>query len=158
MHPQIKTLPTKKLIGKRIKMSFTNNKTAELWGSFLPKCKEIENKIGTDLYSIQNFDNDFFQNFSHEKEFEKWACVEVSNFDKIPSKMDSFILKSGLYAVFQYKGSSSDNSIFQYIFTQWLPNSDYELDNRPHFEILGEKYKNNSADSEEEIWIPVKNR
>jgi len=37
-----------------------------------------------------------------------------------------------------------------------LPNSDYELDNRPHFEILGKKYKNNSADSEEEIWIPVK--
>ena len=45
---------------------------------------------------------------------------------------------------------------FQYIFTNWLPNSEYELDNRPHFEILGDKYINGSADSEEEIWIPVK--
>jgi AraC family transcriptional regulator len=29
------------------------------------------------------------------------------------------------------------------------------LDNRPHFEILGEKYKQGSTDAEEEIWIPV---
>lgn len=156
MQPQLQTLPPKKLIGKRIKMSLTNNKTAELWSSFMPKRKEIENQIGNNLYSIQNFENDFFRNFSHEKEFDKWACVEVSNFEKIPSKMESFELVGGLYAVFHCKGSSTDNSIYQYIFTQWLPNSDYELDNRPHFEILGEKYKNNSADSEEEICIPVK--
>jgi AraC family transcriptional regulator len=32
------------------------------------------------------------------------------------------------------------------------------LDNRPHFEILGEKYKQGSPDSEEEIWIPVKEK
>lgn len=38
----------------------------------------------------------------------------------------------------------------------WLPASDYNLDNRPHFEVLGEKYKNNDPTSEEEIWIPIK--
>jgi len=37
-----------------------------------------------------------------------------------------------------------------------VPSSDYELDNRPQFEILGQKYKNNDPSSEEEIWIPVK--
>jgi AraC family transcriptional regulator len=26
-------------------------------------------------------------------------------------------------------------------------------DDRPHFEILGDKYKNDHPDSEEEIWI-----
>ncbi len=92
-----------------MRMSFTNNKTVELWSGFMPKRKEIEHKIGNDLYSIQNYDDDFFQNFSHEKEFDKWACVEVSNFDKIPSEMESFILESGLYAVFHYKGLSTDN-------------------------------------------------
>jgi AraC family transcriptional regulator len=45
---------------------------------------------------------------------------------------------------------------FQYIFGTWLPNSEYVLDNRPHFEILGEKYKNDDPTSEEEIWIPIK--
>jgi AraC family transcriptional regulator len=45
---------------------------------------------------------------------------------------------------------------FTYIFTRWLPASGYQLDNRPHFEILGDKYKNNDPESEEEIWIPVR--
>jgi AraC family transcriptional regulator len=40
----------------------------------------------------------------------------------------------------------------------WLPSSDYVLDNRPHFEILGEKYKINDPESEEKIWIPVRKK
>jgi AraC family transcriptional regulator len=70
--------------------------------------------------------------------------------------MKTFTLKGGQYAVFNHKGSSTDNSIYQYIFTQWLPNSGYQIDNRPHFELLGEKYKNNDPNSEEEIWVPIK--
>ncbi|RYE38364.1 MAG: GyrI-like domain-containing protein, partial [Sphingobacteriales bacterium] len=42
------------------------------------------------------------------------------------------------------------------IFTEWLPNSAYELDDRPHFELLGSKYKNDDAESEEEIFVPVR--
>jgi AraC family transcriptional regulator len=66
-------------------------------------------------------------------------------------------LNEGLYAVFLYKGAASAAAPFyQYIFQTWFPNSEYLLDNRPHFEILGEKYKNNDPASEEEIWIPIK--
>lgn len=70
--------------------------------------------------------------------------------------MESFVLDGGLYAVFPYKGFSTDNSIFLYIFGTWLPNSGYTLDNRPQFEVLGKKYRNNDSNSEEEIWIPIK--
>jgi AraC family transcriptional regulator len=71
--------------------------------------------------------------------------------------MEAFTLTGGLYAVFLYKGvSAAAAEAFQYILGNWLPNSEYTLDIRPHFEILGEKYKNNDPDSEEEIWIPVK--
>jgi AraC family transcriptional regulator len=69
--------------------------------------------------------------------------------------MELFTLKGGLYAVFDYKGPSDDKSIFQYIYSTWVPKSKYKLDNRPHFEVLGEKYKNNDPESEEEIWIPI---
>jgi AraC family transcriptional regulator len=41
-------------------------------------------------------------------------------------------------------------------FSTWLPDSEYRLDVRPHFEVLGEKYKNDDPESEEEIWIPIK--
>jgi AraC family transcriptional regulator len=57
--------------------------------------------------------------------------------------------------VFNYKGRTGDSDVFTYIFGSWLPGSSYLLDDRPHFEILGEKYKNNDPDSEEEIWIPI---
>jgi len=39
---------------------------------------------------------------------------------------------------------------------EWLPNSGYELDNRPDFEILGAKYINCNTVSEEDICTPIK--
>ena len=40
-------------------------------------------------------------------------------------------------------------------FETWLPAYGFVLANRPHFEVLGAKYKNNDPASEEEIWIPI---
>jgi AraC family transcriptional regulator len=155
LFPRLEMLPPKKLIGKRLNMSFANNRTPELWRSFMPLRKKNQNTVGTDLFSLQNYATiNPFQDFNPELNFEKWAAVEVTDFDNVPEEMETFVLEGGLYAVFDYKGNSPE--IFQYIFNQWLPNSGYELAHRPHFEILGEKYNNNDPDSEEEIWIPIK--
>ena len=71
--------------------------------------------------------------------------------------MEAYVLTGGKYAVFDYKGNPNNGGeAFQYIFQEWLPESGFSLDNRPHFEILGAKYKNNSDESEEEIWVPIK--
>jgi len=107
---------------------------------------------------MQVYNDNYFQNFNPKNEFVKWATVEVQDFNNIPNDLMPFTLKEGLYAVFSYKGLSSDNSIFQHIFNKLLPNSIYVIDNRPHFELLGEKYKNNDPNSEEEIWTPVKEK
>ena len=158
MEPRIETLAEKKLVGNRMLMSLSDNKTAELWRNFMPGRKEIKNSIGTELYSVQVYHQLYFTNFNPNTEFEKWATIEVMDFDTVPNEMETIILIGGLYAVFLHKGSNTDNKTFQYIFTTWLPNSDYLLDERPHFEILGEKYKNGESDSEEEIWIPIKRK
>lgn len=158
MNPRIIRLKELKLIGCNLKMSLTNNKTGQLWGQFGPRIKEVQNKITEDKISMQIYDSSYYANFSPKNEFEKWATVEVGNFDSIPNGMKSFALQEGMYAVFDYKGSSSDNSIFQYIFWKWLPNSPYQIDDRPHFEVLGKNYKNDDPDSEEEIWIPIKEK
>lgn len=157
---RIETLAEKKLVGKRLSMSLLENRTIELWRSFMPRRKEILNCINSHLFSMQVYENAFyFQNFNPQNAFEKWAAMEVSDFDNIPEGMESYILPSGLYAVFHYKGTTDRAAeVFQYIFETWLPNSEYELANRPHFELLGEKYKNNDPSSEEEIWIPIKVR
>ena len=155
MEPRIETLPEKKLIGKRMTMSLANNKTGELWRSFMPRRREIQNGLTSELFSMQVYNRPLDLG-NMNQEFEKWAAVEVADFDAIPDGMETFVLTSGLYAVFHYKGSSTDTEIFRYIFGTWLPGSNYVLDNRPHFEILGDKYKNADPNSEEDIWIPIK--
>lgn len=155
MNPTIKTFQTTKFIGKNLSFTYADYRAFELWSSFMPRRREIQNAIGLELYNIQvnpeNFD------FQPNTPFTKWAAVAVTDFDTIPKGMEILQIPEGLYAVFQYKGDqSSAASFFNSIYTEWLPSSDYELDNRPQFEILGAKYKNNDPNSEEEIWIPVK--
>jgi AraC family transcriptional regulator len=157
MEPGIEILTEKKLVGKHIEMSFSNNKTGELWRSFMPKRREIGNPIGTELYSIEVYGNHFFSNFNLETEFEKWAAVEVTDFETVPEEMETITLPCGLYAVFLHKGAAIEGpETYQYIFETWLPESDFILDYRPHFAVMGEKYKNEDPDSEEEIWIPIR--
>ena len=158
MDPRIETLPEKKLIGKSLSMSLSNNRTFELWHSFMPKRKEIKNSLSSDLFSLQVYPDSYsFKQFNYNAEFEKWAASEVVDFSEIPEGMKTLNLEGGLYAVFIHRGPAAEGEkTFKYIFTSWLPNSEYELDNRVHFEILGDKYKNNEPDSEEEVWIPIK--
>lgn len=156
MTPRIEQLNSKKLIGQHMTMSLVNNRTGELWKNFMPLRQHISHPVSADLISMQVYPASHFIQFNPANEFEKWATVEVHDFDNIPEGLETFTLPGGLYAVFDYKGSSSDPSVFQYIFGTWLPQSGYQLDNRPHFEVLGDKYKNNDPESEEEIWIPVR--
>ena len=158
MLPTFRILSEKKLLGKRLTMTYTENQTYELWSSFMPLRKQIRNCLGPDLFSVQVYDSTFnFAIFDKDHPFDKWAAAEVSDFDIIPQGMETLILESGLYAVFIHQGAASTAAkTFGYIFGTWLPKSEYLLDNRPHFEILGEKYRNHDPDSEEEVWIPVK--
>ena len=155
--PRIETLPGTKLVGKRIKMSLARNKTRELWQGFMPHRAEIPNVIGSELYSVEVYDNPkVFESFSASIEFEKWAAVKVSGFEAIPGGMERLVLPQGLYAVFNYKGKGSEVAkTYRYILGTWLPSSGYHLDDRPHFAVMGEKYKNEDPNSEEELWVPI---
>jgi AraC family transcriptional regulator len=160
MQPRIETIPKKNLVGKSLKMSLANNKTAELWQSFMPQKKEITNIVGSDLYSMQIYEKSLnFKDFNPQTEFTKCAMIETSDFEDIPENMEKRILEGGLYAVFVHKGMAKDfPKTSQYIFGQWLPKSNYELDQREHFELLGAKYNPTDENSEEEVWIPIKKR
>lgn len=154
--PRIEILPIKNFVGKRMIMSFSNNKTYQLWSSFMPGRMEIGHNTGNELYSIEIYPPSFFVDFDPDASFEKWAAVEVADFDTVPDGMETLISPSGSYAVFKHIGPASEGpKTYRYIFQTWLPRSDYRLDNRPHFAIMGEKYKKDDPDSEEELWIPI---
>jgi len=60
-------------------------------------------------------------------------------------------------AMFLYRGpASAFGQVIGQIFGQWLPNSGYSLDDRPHFEVLPKGYRMDDPNAEEEIWIPIK--
>jgi len=157
MFDRISFLGEKKLIGKSIKMNLADNKTLELWRSFMPLVKDIQHAKSSKLFSIQIYNEALhFNDFNLKTDFTKWAAIEVPNFNNVPSKLQTYILPSGLYAVFIHQGFASEfKQSFDSIFGKWLPQSIYNLDSRPHFELLGDKYSNNNQNSEEEIWIPI---
>lgn len=155
---RIVTLGEKKLVGMRLRMSLNDDRTYELWHGFMTRRKEIRNAAGSELYCLQVFDDSVsFDNFTNDTVFEKWACIEVVAHDIVPEKMESFILKGGLYAVFIYRGDGKDfGSFLMNIYNSLLPEAGYCLDRREHFQVLGEKYKRDDPASEEEAWIPIK--
>lgn len=157
MTPKIVSIPAKKLIGYSIEMSLLDNQTQTIWQLFMPRLKEIKNAVSADLFSLQNYPDDYFTNFTPETIFTKWAAVEVKNFENIPEGFEKLEIPSGKYAVFLHKGNTEMFSkTAQYIYTEWLPNSGFQLDNKPHFEVLGDNYLGHeNPESEEEIWIPI---
>jgi len=148
----------KKLIGISLSMSFAEDRTFELWRNFMPRRKEVIHTLNEDLISMQVFPPLFdFRNPDFNTVFEKRAAIEVSGFAVVPKGMETFVIPAGNYAIFNYRGDAGNAAaFFANIFRKWLPEAGYGVDNRPHYEILGTKYKFNSPDSEEEIRIPVR--
>ncbi len=154
----IKSSPLFQIICMKRQISFAENTTNLLWQSFMPRRSEINNKINSDLFSISIYPEDFFSAFDAHKKFEKYAGIPVKYTESVPEGMQLISIEVGLYATFMYKGLAENYpNVFQNILQNWLPEHGYQIDNRPFFEILGEKYKRDAEDSEEEIWIPVIN-
>lgn len=155
MEPRIETIEPKKLIGMRMGMSLSQNKTADLWRQFMPRRAEVKNRVSADYISMQRYGEHW--TFSPEDRFEKWAAVEVSSFSHVPPDMETYVMQGGTYAVFVHHGPAhAAAKTMQAIFGQWLPTSAYVLDQREHFEMLPEGYRPVDPNAKEDIWIPIK--
>lgn len=127
MEAEIIQVEKKLIVGMKIEMSLSENKTKRLWKNFTPS-----------------------------RHFTKWAGVEVVGRTTLPDGLEEMEIPAGLYGCFLYKGlPSSAGPFYQSIFQDWLPKSGYQLDRRPHFEIMGDKYKIDDPNSEELVYIPM---
>ncbi|MCH4823221.1 GyrI-like domain-containing protein [Gramella lutea] len=157
--PEIIEVDDKMLVGISMHTSLADDKTELIWKRFMKNKNDIENKKSNDLYSVQVYDEGFISgHFNSQSIFEKWAAVEVEDYSGLTEGMKGLKLPGGLYAVFIHEGTSKEfYSTAKFIFEEWIPSSEYELDNRPHFEVLGKEYKGpDNAKSMEKIWIPIK--
>ena len=94
-----------------------------------------------------------FENFDPAAEFDKWAAAEVSE----PNEgFETLEVPGGEYAVFIHHGTAAEAPrTFRHIFGEWLPASGFQLDARPHFEILPRGYNPFDRTAKEEVWIPI---
>ena len=147
------------VVGLKAEANFRNIHlvTPQLARQFMPRVKEIKYRKDAFKLSLQNYNHFNYKTFNPDEAFEKWVGVEVNNLNEVPNAMETLIITSGKYLVIDFKGSIPEFIKFwQHIHTTWLPNSDFELDNRPHFERLPPSYSPMKEVNEEEIWIPVK--
>ncbi len=159
--PRFVEIEPRKLVGQYVETTISLDDSIQLWKEFMSKHKEIVNRIDSGFYSMQVYpDGMKMSEFTPETSFKRWAAVEVSSHNHIPEGMRATNLEGGLYAVFTHVGPVKDFvNTSNYIYGTWFPQSGYQLDDRAHFERLGEKYYGpEHPDSEEEIWVPVERK
>jgi AraC family transcriptional regulator len=150
--PVIKSINAIYLIGlsKEINRS-ESHKIVELWKSFMPIASGMKAGKSTAYFAVQ-----IYQDFSgNEKPYTIWAATEKAQHKTVPDQLKHLQIPSGLYAVVELHGMDIAG-LYQNFMSAWLPQSDYTIDNRPHFQIMGEDYKNGSPDSKEHVCIPIK--
>ncbi len=158
IQPQLKTFGGATLVGMHTQTSIANDNTPALWQRFMPRRKEIQHPVSGNLISVQVYHPNFkFRDFTHDTIWQKWATVEVSDTATLPDGMEVLQIPAGEYVVFTYTGTPATfGETLRYLFAEWLPARNLRPDaSRPHFEVLGEKYKHNHPDSEEEVWVAV---
>lgn len=159
MTPKIIVSETILIVGLKADLSFMTNAqgTGNLARQFMPKRNQILNRVGTDKFSIQIYNQFDLKTMSPNTVYEKWVGVAVSDFKTIPEGLETLTINEAKYAVFNFEGKPEEFlKTWQGIHINWLPNSGYKLDDKPHFEKLPEDYHPSNAFVKEEIWVPIK--
>lgn len=151
--PEIRKLQALALEGYHLRTSLTGKRTETLWNKLLGK---IPNPQLAVKYAVEVYDDlTYFSDFDVNREFDRYVGVVAGSYE-LDEEVVNFKIPGGLYAVFDYRGSVQNlQAFYGSIFLEWLPNSSYSLDHRPFFSRMDERYKHNSDNIVEEIYIPI---
>jgi AraC family transcriptional regulator len=156
--PEIITLKPFTLVGMHMTCTLETMSSPVLWQQFMPKRKHIPWVLNNHHYSVHLYGTAIYnESFSAATTFEKWVACAVTQVDALPEGMAVLPMAGGRYAKFTHRGvHDTFKNTMQMIFTEWLPKGPYRLADRPHFEVMTEKYLGMSnPDSEEYIYIPI---
>ena len=84
-----------------------------------------------------------------------WAAVRIRE-DRFQDNAEKYVsITAGLYAQFTIQGNEVPANLYQYIFTTWMSESPYQLDDRPHFDKLWPDPHQRGTVSKQVICIPI---
>lgn len=125
---------------------------ANLWGKFVPRMNEPQNRISpNETYGVC-YDMDQEGNIYYI------AGVAVSDFENLPEGFDTVEIPDNKYAVFTHKGPIMNfPQTVSYVYGKWVKdpanNKKFEA---PDFELYDERFKDgDSEDSECDLYVAV---
>ena len=136
-------------------------------GQNIEEFADFWNECNTDgtTDTLQEASSDFSCNVTHssimgvsrvdkDPENRAFDFYIASESDSIPG-FDSFKIKEGIWAIFEGDGNNPMALINaeMEVFMNWLPNSEYEHDNRPEIEVYP-----SGTDVYVEFWLPVRKK
>jgi len=155
IEPRIVEYTGGRICGASAPMSLQSFAPRSVWEGFMPQLMAVQNRLNDQMISLRQYDGIPVFGPTANPSFTYWAGVEVT---ATQEGLQTLAIPAGTYAVFEYEGNSSESTIWRFIYGKWIPHSEWELDDRPHFEKLGAQYQDDSEDSHEQIWIPVRPR
>jgi len=162
-HPpeqKIVNKPAFKVVGMNTYTDFLNGNFDQFpatWERFCPYSGKIEKRVNDNTaYGISFYPPDW----TPKSKWDYMAAVEVKDLNDIPITMLGKTIPANKYAVFTHKGPVKNlYQTYYYIYTKWLPESNYDKVSGYDFELYDERFKDGkSDDSEVDIYIPVKEK
>lgn len=160
MQPEYVELDEMAVVGLSSIVSMKCNLIPQLWERFMPREKEIKHVAIPDVALEVSYD---MEKISKEGEKEDWLFFDlvglpVSNTEDIPEGMTFKRVPAHKYAKFVHKGPISKiMETYNYIYNEWLPKSGHEYDMEAcEVEWYDKRFKMEDADSEFDIYIPIK--
>lgn len=126
----------------------------QLWGRFVARIDEIPGRVGMATYGVCRT---LPGSAAESERFTYIAGVEVETLEAIPDGMTGVDMPACTYAVFAYNGGLGEElpKTMQYIFGDWLPNSDFEISG-DDFEYYDDRFNPVTGKGTFYIYLPVK--
>ncbi len=157
LSPEIRNEETKHVVYIRIMADYGSPVDYELgWKKLWKFAKQKQIINGKNEYLGLNFDD---PNITRSDRCRFYACITTENAIKPEGEFGTMTINNGKYAVFTLKGSYQGlGRLYQAIYLEWLPKSNYHLRNCMPFE----KYLNNPDIVTErelltQIFLPINN-
>ncbi|HBF89108.1 MAG TPA: AraC family transcriptional regulator [Bacteroidales bacterium] len=154
LKPSIKMVKTKKVIFVQSIGSYSDEGTGKAWDKVC-EFAQAKKLFGwkTEFIGISHDD----PSITDSEKLRYEACIVISKDIKPEGEIGVKEIVGGKYAVFMHKGPYENfQQTYDAIYKKWLPESGYELNEQPCFELyLNEPKKTKPENLKTEIYIPI---
>ena len=138
LEPEIENWKPIKFVGMEIgedELLHVEMPIAKLWGRFEKTQKKIPHRSRGVAYGL------YMRTEGPASHAIYVAATAVSEFDELPEGHKQYEIPGGLYALFQFSGGvDALEEASQYIYSEWLPKSGYEIREGFDMEMYAKDY------------------